>query len=911
MGFYGRISNSNKTAFQFDKTFHNRQEMDAGVNSDGVFIGRYVLVEYDEPPISAYYNTRDNNFYSSSDFTLPQTMLTPKTGCVYQDLLHSSGYAIFYYYDGTKYVPANNELSPYAVSYNRDVLVYGRGYDSTAWMKTYDVVTNKYRYVLIAELNTIVPKFHLVYEPPASAPVAPYFDRDTTDVDYYLHAQAEWGHSIRLFNKIYDADGNIVKNNITTVSGAQSDEEISYPSITWTTDENGVQTATRIDNDRDYGDIYYNKAGFDKAQRTVADPSIKNAINYTLDKSGRLYYNSATGNWNSGITKADKMEWYIHLPVLGNAVCEIWDDLFGYNSNGVRYTALAQSRSDNGALVTYNPATVYGAINKVHDILGWVLDTLGNRQVGDYTRDINEANKLYYTTRQTANKEEPVIQSYYFYTFDPQYIAAEQTKNVNPTTGEVTWSFRYQTSDNTYVNGGINDVYYLDTDGYYKHPNLTDWPATMSDGSTVGEQYLTLYMRQNRWRLVQLIMDTEDTIYGLMIKLHRLLGDHSPDVRDENSLQGCINLMNDAIDNISRHLAPHKLLVTDNGGTIISSKIEFPYFNTMHRTVPGGVGDTANQEILDSDGNWRLLTSYRLYTLDLMNNTVHTRYFDAHYTDNKGTQHDGYYGNSCLHAVIETDSMSEAMKKMQHEMADIQYKEQVINTFTASANTGGENYNGATNSTKIENGRDISDVTLTYTLNKGPRQSIKIERINPALGTPLVNTTNINPEYYVTNPVEYAASASGTVHDTNVIEADSLVDATLRWRITVVDERDFSISKDVTMQYMNKVYWGIGGEVTAASLSTLANVTSAITGGGNSLQTSRGKTFTVTAGSGKYIYYIMPNSFGTAKFVVGGFEGGFDDLGTVGFTNGSGYQVTYRVYRSHRPNLGATTVVVS
>jgi len=55
----------------------------------------------------------------------------------------------------------------------------------------------------------------------------------------------------------------------------------------------------------------------------------------------------------------------------------------------------------------------------------------------------------------------------------------------------------------------------------------------------------------------------------------------------------------------------------------------------------------------------------------------------------------------------------------------------------------------------------------------------------------------------------------------------------------------------------------------------------------------------------------MPNSFGTAKFVVGGFEGGFDDLGTVNFTNGSGYEVSYRVYRSHRPNLGATTVVVS
>jgi len=80
-------------------------------------------------------------------------------------------------------------VSPsYTSSYNIDVTRYGRGYDSTAWRKTYDVESGKYKYVLISELNTVVPNFHLIADPPANVPGAPYFDRDTTtNLDYFLH----------------------------------------------------------------------------------------------------------------------------------------------------------------------------------------------------------------------------------------------------------------------------------------------------------------------------------------------------------------------------------------------------------------------------------------------------------------------------------------------------------------------------------------------------------------------------------------------------------------------------------------------------------------------------------------------------------------------------------------------------
>ena len=48
MGFYGNITNTSRTSFQFDKTYSSRYVMDQSVASDGVFIGRFVLIEYDK-----------------------------------------------------------------------------------------------------------------------------------------------------------------------------------------------------------------------------------------------------------------------------------------------------------------------------------------------------------------------------------------------------------------------------------------------------------------------------------------------------------------------------------------------------------------------------------------------------------------------------------------------------------------------------------------------------------------------------------------------------------------------------------------------------------------------------------------------------------------------------------------------
>ena len=86
MGFYGNIQNSNKVSLQFDLVYPNRFQMDIGVGTDGVFLGRYVAIDYGEMPIVGYYNSEDGNFYTVRDNQTADTRITPKPNAIYQDI---------------------------------------------------------------------------------------------------------------------------------------------------------------------------------------------------------------------------------------------------------------------------------------------------------------------------------------------------------------------------------------------------------------------------------------------------------------------------------------------------------------------------------------------------------------------------------------------------------------------------------------------------------------------------------------------------------------------------------------------------------------------------------------------------------------------------------------------------------
>ena len=114
-------------------------------------------------------------------------------------------------------------------------------------------------------------------------------------------------------------------------------------------------------------------------------------------------------------------------------------------------------------------------------------------------------------------------------------------------------------------------------------------------------------------------------------------------------------------------------------------------------------------------------------------------------------------------------------------------------------------------------------------------------------------------------------------------------------------KKDFS--KSISFNFLNGRYWGVSSSNTYDSsfIKTL----------NKELSSSKGKTFTVNCGEGQFIFYCIPTRLGGCSFKVGGFEGGFNKIDTIQYTNNSGYTESYDIYKSSNSNLGNTTVVVS
>jgi hypothetical protein len=100
MGFYGNVTNTDKTTFSFDLIYATRYDMDRNANEDGVFLGRYVLIDYDEEPIKAYYDSKTDRFYNTANYAAG-TQLIPRKDVIYQDLHNAASYLSFYEWNET------------------------------------------------------------------------------------------------------------------------------------------------------------------------------------------------------------------------------------------------------------------------------------------------------------------------------------------------------------------------------------------------------------------------------------------------------------------------------------------------------------------------------------------------------------------------------------------------------------------------------------------------------------------------------------------------------------------------------------------------------------------------------------------------------------------------------------------
>lgn len=339
MGFYGNITNANKTQFTFDKIYPNRREMEKRISADEIYLGRYVLIEYDINPRDAYrqcYVKEVNSnlqFYSSigleektrikwvatNDANDKNAVITDEIIYSAEDDRNPNSVLTFYICTGkdqqdyATFRRLSTAESPYTNNYQIDIETYGagRGYDSTVWQKVYTQGTSKY--VMIAELNSVVPTFDVSVDAPTMDPLVPHFDIDSTNVYYKLHLQPAWGF-------------RVAKQD----DGVNSDETAVWTHSTYDPATDSINSTSETVR----AAINFNKPGFNEYERNVESGENSISVEPT-GSSGKEVYNAHDGT--ADLKKAlDIQELRINLPAIGNMMSDAWDIIHGPNRDDAR-----------------------------------------------------------------------------------------------------------------------------------------------------------------------------------------------------------------------------------------------------------------------------------------------------------------------------------------------------------------------------------------------------------------------------------------------------------------------------------------------------------------------------------------------------------------------------------------------
>lgn len=365
MGFYGNITNTAKTQFTFDRTYPNRKTMEARLATDEIYLGRYVLIEYDltnketlDTFLRVYYV--NYNFY-----TTPRAQETTRvrwvdaetasdnaviTGQLVYTLDDKTGAQKFYKCTGSAdgdgqggYYASFSEISfsenNYTQNYNIDISVYGegRGYDSTVWQKVYTQGAEKF--VMIAELNTVVPTFDIAADAPTMTPLTPHFDSQSTNVYYKLHWQPQWGMRIA---EAQNGNGSDVvtswlRETYVPETGKTTKEYYNSVDKKWITYTGTVPAAAK----NVPAAVYWNNAALSAQvdETRNADVGLNKAVTgdneisvLPTGYSGKTY-STHDGRGGQAIAP-DIQEIKINLPIIGNVISEAYDIIHGeYRNN--------------------------------------------------------------------------------------------------------------------------------------------------------------------------------------------------------------------------------------------------------------------------------------------------------------------------------------------------------------------------------------------------------------------------------------------------------------------------------------------------------------------------------------------------------------------------------------------------
>lgn len=490
MGFYGNITSTNKTQFTFDRIYPSRKVMDEALTKryedsdtfpgDGVFIGRFVLVDYEDGEISGYfpiYKKDDSGiFYADSSFNTIMTLDLCKANDIFQyqagsmiELWQATGNSatITIEEEEIEYATFTQVTnSKYEANYKVDIDKYGpgRGYDGTVWQKVF--ADNAEKYVMIAELNSVVPTFKITADAPTMTPLAPHFDKQSNNVAYWLHWQPQWGMRVKEAPETgeVDKDGNPIR---------LSDEKVTWINSVYNEITHQVDPVTNNDVD---GNIFYNKAGLSREKRSYYQ--LEDSISVTpTGVSGYKYQDHG----KDPAEAPDIQEISIILPSIGNAISEAWDVVYGVPKGtdnkrnlDINWDSLKGIRMIEDGATGYkydatNANSLAGCINSVHDLMGMIIM---EESVAD-AKDA-DANSIYYNS--TTGKFERKHTTYTY--TEVSSVDDEFTYEEKPGANLLKWEpgkYYYKDSLGNYF---ADESEKPDLSRNYYNPNLTEQSLT-------------------------------------------------------------------------------------------------------------------------------------------------------------------------------------------------------------------------------------------------------------------------------------------------------------------------------------------------------------------------------------------------------------------------------------------------
>lgn len=292
MSLYGNVRRIGSQAFQFDRIYPNRKALETASSAgDGVHIGRYVLIEY------------GHRYEAEIDETSGQ-----KAKAFRWEFDPARNEMIQVEYDRW------TERDEYKANREVDWDAYGMNYDSTVWQKI--MSGNVEKYIMIAELNAILPKLNMNVE------------------GGLIYSEADENHPAA---EVYDAFNNKVENVAVDINKPYfdniQDTELSYL----------LHFPQPIQLNVDTDSIDYNSEGFNMFYGIVKDPTSSyihwitdNFYGTNYDHFGREVNNANQSPIEYAKTKLTALlnsrTLRMHIPAFGNVISDLYDILYGHPS---------------------------------------------------------------------------------------------------------------------------------------------------------------------------------------------------------------------------------------------------------------------------------------------------------------------------------------------------------------------------------------------------------------------------------------------------------------------------------------------------------------------------------------------------------------------------------------------------